>query len=133
MESVVEKKSPKEDPRTRFELSEGPDTRHRLTCCQSSSELQDLLAASLLAPSESLRLLTPYVDFLARIHNEHDGAPPQLVTFESVDNSGDSTNVPSGAHRFACRFRHFVLSGSRFSRERERECLSECLGNDFMF
>ncbi|KAH8074477.1 zeta toxin [Aureococcus anophagefferens] len=36
-----------------------------------------------------LRLLTPHVDFLARMSNEVDGAPPSLDAVEAVDNSGD--------------------------------------------
>lgn len=50
---------------------------------------ESVFKSSLEAPAESLRLLTPYVDFLARISNEDDGRPPKLVAFEAVDSSGD--------------------------------------------
>lgn len=50
---------------------------------------ESVFKSSLEAPAESLRLLTPYVDFLARISNEDDGRPPKLVAFETVDSSGD--------------------------------------------
>lgn len=48
-----------------------------------------LFLRSINAPAESLRALTPYVDFLARLENERDGEPPRLVAFETVDSSGD--------------------------------------------
>lgn len=50
---------------------------------------KNLFCRSIKAPAESLRALTPYVDFLARLENEKDGQPPRLVAFETVDSSGN--------------------------------------------
>lgn len=49
---------------------------------------ESLVRDSLEAPDRSLGLLTPLVDFVARINNESDDAPV-LESFEKVDNSGD--------------------------------------------
>lgn len=54
---------------------------------------KDLFERSMDAPAESLRALTPYVDFLARLDNQDDGQPPKLVALETVDSSGDLSQI----------------------------------------
>lgn len=59
-----------------------------------------VLAASLAAPAQTLRALTPLVDFVARILNETE---PVLEAFESVDTTGDWTKISEmfgGHYRF---------------------------------
>ena len=55
---------------------------------------EEVLAASLAAPPNTLRALTPHVDFIARIRNDDDptggpNAAPTLEALETVDTSGD--------------------------------------------
>ncbi|KAJ8614254.1 hypothetical protein CTAYLR_001107 [Chrysophaeum taylorii] len=54
---------------------------------------KDLFHKSMAATAESLRVLTPYVDFLARIENQEDAQPPRLAAFETVDSSGDMSVI----------------------------------------
>ncbi|KAH8054802.1 zeta toxin [Aureococcus anophagefferens] len=68
-----------------------------------------LFLDSLAAPDASLRLLTPHVDFLARMSNEVDGAPPSLDAVEAVDNSGDFAALRR-------RFAHTVEPADPFAR-----------------
>ncbi|KAK7230203.1 Zeta toxin [Aureococcus anophagefferens] len=72
-----------------------------------------LFLDSLAAPDASLRLLTPHVDFLARMSNEVDGAPPSLDAVEAVDNSGDFAALRR-------RFAHTVEPADPFARFPER-------------
>mmetsp|Transcript_19485 Transcript_19485/g.67574 ORF Transcript_19485/g.67574 Transcript_19485/m.67574 type:complete len:584 (+) Transcript_19485:122-1873(+) len=54
---------------------------------------EEVLAASLAAPANALRALTPHVDFIARIRNDDDGGGPRLAAFETVDTSGDWAKI----------------------------------------
>ena len=51
---------------------------------------EDVLKASLDAPAHTLRALTPIVDFVARILNEHE---PVLEAFETVDTTGNWNRI----------------------------------------
>ena len=60
---------------------------------------EEVLAASLAAPANTLRALTPHVDFIARIRNE--SGDPELEALETVDTSGDWAAIAlrfGGAH-----------------------------------
>jgi len=52
---------------------------------------EEMIRKSLQAPEHSLKVLTPKVDFVARINN--DGGLPALESFEIIDHTGNWDNI----------------------------------------